>query len=68
MTRHHPSDPRTALLQHRWLNRLQTGLLVLTLVGIAAAAGSLLFGESDLWLALLPLQARCCWNRQPHPP
>ncbi|EKN3735416.1 TPA: peptidase M48, partial [Escherichia coli] len=23
MTRHHPSDPRTALLQHRWLNRLQ---------------------------------------------
>ncbi|HAN6646633.1 TPA: peptidase M48, partial [Escherichia coli] len=27
MTRHHPSDPRTALLQHRWLNRLQTGLL-----------------------------------------
>ena len=57
MTRHHPSDPRAALLQHRWLNRLQTGLLVLTLVGIAAAAGSLLFGESDLWLALLPLQA-----------
>ena len=55
-------------MQHRWLNRLQTGLLVLTLVGIAAAAGSLLFGESDLWLALLPLQARCCWNRQPHPP
>jgi hypothetical protein len=45
MTRHHPSDPRTAVLQHRWLNRLQTGLLVLTLVGIAAAAGSLLFGE-----------------------
>ncbi len=30
MTRHHPSDPRTALLQHLWLNRLQTGLLVLT--------------------------------------
>ena len=52
MTRHHPIDPRAALLQHRWLNRLQTGLLVLTLVGIAAAAGSLLFGESDLWLAL----------------
>jgi hypothetical protein len=51
MTRHHPSDPRAALLQHRWLNRLQTGLF-LTLVGIAAAAGSLLFGESGLWLAL----------------
>ncbi|RIU54518.1 peptidase M48, partial [Klebsiella pneumoniae] len=29
MTRQHPSDPRTPLLQHRWLNRLQTGLLVL---------------------------------------
>ena len=52
MTRHHPSDPRAALLQHRWLNRLQTGLLVLTLVGIAAAAGRLPFGEGGLWLAL----------------
>jgi len=52
MTRHHPSDPRTALLQQRWLNRLQTGLLVLTLVGIAAAAGRLPFGEGCLWLAL----------------
>lgn len=52
MTRHHPSDPRTALLQHRWLNRLQTGLLVLTPVGIAAAAGRLPFGEGCLWLAL----------------
>ncbi len=52
MTRHHSSDPRTALLQHRWLNRLQTGLLVLTLVGIAAAAGILSFGEGGLWLAL----------------
>ena len=30
--------------RHRWLNRFQTALLVLTLVGIAAAAGSLLFG------------------------
>ena len=52
MTRHHPSDPRPALLQHRWVNRLQTGLLVLTLVGIAAAAGRLPFGEGCLWLAL----------------
>ena len=52
MNRHHPSDPRGALVQHRWLNRLQTGLLVLTLIGIAATAGSLLFGESGLWLAL----------------
>ena len=55
MTRHHPSDPRTALLQHRWLNRLQTGLLVLTLVGIAAAAGRLPFGEGCLWLALFAI-------------
>ncbi|MFN3709492.1 MAG: hypothetical protein ACK4GU_04380 [Alishewanella aestuarii] len=38
--------------RHRWLNRFQTVLLVLTLVGIAAAAGSLLFGEHGLWLAL----------------
>ena len=67
MIRHHPSDLRAALLQHRRLNRLQTGLLILTLVGIAAAAGSLLFGKSGLWLACLQLQARCCWNRQPHP-
>ena len=52
MIRHHPSDLRAALLQHRRLNRLQTGLLILTLVGIAAAAGSLLFGKSGLWLAL----------------
>lgn len=43
---------RYVLLQHRWLNRLQTGLLVLTLVGIAAAAGRLPFGEGCLWLAL----------------
>lgn len=55
MTRHHPSDPRTALLQHRWPNRLQTGLLVLTLVGIAAAAGRLPFGEGCLWLALFAI-------------
>ncbi len=52
MTRHHPSDLRAALLQHRRLNRLQTGLLVLPLVGIATAAGSLLFGEGGFWLAL----------------
>jgi heat shock protein HtpX len=38
--------------RHRWLNRFQTVLLVFTLVGIAAAAGSLLFGENGLWLAL----------------
>ena len=37
---------------HRWLNRLQTALLVLTLLGIAAVAGSLLLGDGGLWLAL----------------
>ncbi|EPR5829455.1 zinc metalloprotease HtpX, partial [Escherichia coli] len=31
--------------RHRWLNRLQTALLVLTLPGIAAVAGSLLLGD-----------------------
>ena len=38
--------------RHCWLNRFQTVLLVLTLVGIAAAVGSLLLGEHGLWLAL----------------
>ncbi len=51
MTRHHPSDPRTALLQHRWLNRLQTGLLVLT-GRDRSRSRRLPFGEGCLWLAL----------------
>ncbi|WP_112070673.1 zinc metalloprotease HtpX [Klebsiella grimontii] len=38
--------------RHRWLNRLQTALLVLTLPGITAVAGSLLLGDGGLWLAL----------------
>ena len=38
--------------RHRWLNRLQTALLGLTLPGIAAVAGSLLLGDGGLWLAL----------------
>ena len=38
--------------RHHWLNRLQTALLVLTLLGIAAVAGSLLLGDGGLWLAL----------------
>ena len=38
--------------RHRWHNRLQTALLVLTLLGIAAVAGSLLLGDGGLWLAL----------------
>ncbi|MGX1203751.1 zinc metalloprotease HtpX, partial [Marinobacter sp. MBR-105] len=45
-------DRHDARSRHRWLNRFQTALLVLTLVGIAATAGSLLFGEIGLWLAL----------------
>jgi heat shock protein HtpX len=63
MTRHHPSDRARALLQHRWLNRLQTGLLVLTLVGIAAAAEACCSGKAACGSRCLPLQARCCWNR-----
>ncbi|WP_445012318.1 zinc metalloprotease HtpX [Acinetobacter baumannii] len=51
---------------HRWLNRLQTALLVLTLLGIAAVAGSLLYGARplhpneapDLWAVLRELAAR----------
>lgn len=38
--------------RHRWHNRLQTVLLVLTLLGIVAVAGSLLLGDGGLWLAL----------------
>ena len=38
--------------RHRWLNRLQTVLLVVTMLGIAALSGSLLFGDMGLWLAL----------------
>lgn len=38
--------------RHRWLNRLHTVLLIVTLLGIAALAGSLLFGDMGLWLAL----------------
>lgn len=38
--------------RHRWLNRLQTLVLVLTLLAIAALLGSLLFGQQGLWLAL----------------
>lgn len=45
-------DARGAWSRHRWLNRLQTALLVVTLLGIATVAGSLLFGEMGLWLAL----------------
>lgn len=39
--------------RHRRINRLQTGILVLVLLGICAATGGLIFGASGLWLALL---------------
>lgn len=45
-------DTGGAWSRHRWLNRLQTTLLVITLLGIATIGGSLLFGEIGLWLAL----------------
>lgn len=45
-------DERQFWPQHRLSNRLQTALLVLTLIGIAALAGGLLFGETGLCVAL----------------
>lgn len=36
---------------HRRLNRLQSALLILLMLGIAATAGALLFGEAGAWLA-----------------
>lgn len=38
---------------HAWINRLQTLLLVLTLLGISALAGWLLLGSEGLWISLL---------------
>jgi len=52
MNRRDSGDTAGAWLRHRWLNRLQTALLVVTLLGIATIAGSLLFGDMGLWLAL----------------
>ncbi len=37
---------------HAWINRLQTLLLVLTLLAISALAGWLLLGSQGLWIAL----------------
>lgn len=45
-------DP-TGWQRHRFANRLQTLLLVLTLLGICAFAGALLLGREGLWLALV---------------
>ena len=52
MSSRHCGDIGGAWSRHRWLNRLQTALLVLTLLGIATMVGSLLFGDMGLWLAL----------------
>ena len=38
--------------RHAWNNRLQTLLLVLAMLGICSLAGSLLFGEWGIWIAL----------------
>lgn len=38
---------------HALVNQLQTLLLVLTLLGLSALAGGLLFGEDGLWVALI---------------
>ncbi|BBL59991.1 zinc metalloprotease HtpX [Methylomonas koyamae] len=37
---------------HRWLNRLQTVLLVGAMLGVCSLAGSLLFGDDGVWMAL----------------
>lgn len=37
---------------HRTINHIQTTLLVLMLIAISALAGSLLFGDEGLWIAL----------------
>lgn len=47
-------------LRHLWLNRLQTVLLMLTLLAICALAGSLLFGEQGIWIALATGLAMLC--------
>jgi heat shock protein HtpX len=38
--------------RHRLINRLQTFLLVVVLIGISALAGGLIFGGTGLWIAL----------------
>lgn len=39
--------------RHRLINALQTGLLILALLGILMLAGSLIFGKAGLWIALI---------------
>lgn len=38
--------------KHAWANRLQTLLLILTLLGVGALAGWMLLGEDGAWIAL----------------
>lgn len=38
--------------RHAWINRLQSALLMLLLLGIGSLAGALLFGSQGLWVAL----------------
>ncbi len=51
--------------RHRWHNRLQTVLLVLTLLGIAAVAGSLLLVTAGFSWRLRLRGSPCCLNRRP---
>ena len=44
-------SPNFLTHQHHWANRLQSGLLIILLLGISGLTGSLLFGESGFWLA-----------------
>ena len=37
--------------RHAWSNRLQSLLLLATLLGISALAGSLLLGSDGMWMA-----------------
>lgn len=43
---------RDTFHRHTWANRVQTVLLIGTLLAIGATAGALLFGETGMWLAL----------------
>lgn len=42
----------TTWMQHAWLNRLQTVLLMLFLLGLLAVLGFLLWGEEGVWILL----------------
>ena len=40
------------LTRHLWVNRLQTLLMIATLLLVCSLAGSLLFGEQGVWMTL----------------